>query len=305
MVAPWYRRLSDQLTKSRETLAGHFNVLISRKPAVDEGFWSGLEDVLIASDMGVAAADDIVERLRKTATRQALSDAAAVLSHLAQEIADEFPVMTDDPFAGKAVLLVVGVNGSGKTTTVGKLAKQAVDEGRSVLLGSADTFRAAANEQLEVWADRAGVPVISRSRGEDPAAVAFDTVAAAKSEDVDLTLIDTAGRLHTSVDLMRELEKVQRVVKRASEAPVRTVLVMDATTGQNGLAQARQFHSSLNIDGLILTKLDGTAKGGIAVAISRELRLPVLRIGFGEDIGDLRPFIPLDFACALVGVDPQ
>lgn len=305
MVAPWYRRLSDQLSKSREALTGHFNVLMSRKPAVDDGFWSELEDALIASDMGVAAVDDIIERLRRTATRQALPDAAAVLSHLAQEIADEFPAMADDPFAGKTVLLVVGVNGSGKTTTVGKLAKQAVDEGRNVLLGSADTFRAAANEQLEVWADRAGVPVISRSRGEDPAAVAFDTVAAAKSTDVDLTLIDTAGRLHTSVDLMRELEKVQRVVKRASDVPVKTVLVMDATTGQNGLAQARQFHSSLNIDGLILTKLDGTAKGGIVVAISRELRLPVLRIGFGEDIGDLRPFIPLDFASALVGVDPQ
>lgn len=305
MVAPWYKRLSDQLAKSREALTGHFSALINRKPAVDEGFWAELEEALISSDMGVTATDDIVGRLRKTAARQSLPDAASVLSHLAREIAEEFPVTADDPFAGNAVVLMVGVNGSGKTTTVGKLAKQAVDEGRSVLLGSADTFRAAANEQLEVWAGRAGVPVISRSRGEDPAAVAFDTVEEAKSRGVDLTLIDTAGRLHTSVDLMRELEKVQRVVKRTSQVPVRTVLVIDATTGQNGLAQARQFHSSLSLDGLILTKLDGTAKGGIVIAISRELQLPVLRIGFGEGIEDLKPFMPLDFACALVGVDPQ
>jgi len=195
---------------------------------------------------------------------------------------------------------MVGVNGTGKTTSVGKLAKQTVDAGRTVMLGSADTFRAAAAEQLDVWADRAQVPVVRRERGADPAAVAFDTVAAAEQSGSDLTLIDTAGRLHTSPELMRELQKVKRVTESRSKPPVRTVLVMDATTGQNGLTQAREFDSALGVDGIVLTKLDGTAKGGIAVAISRELGIPILRIGVGEGLEDLRPFEPEVFARALV-----
>jgi fused signal recognition particle receptor len=207
----------------------------------------------------------------------------------------------DDLLAMSPVtVLMVGVNGTGKTTTVGKLAKQSTEEGRKVLLGSADTFRAAASEQLDIWADRARVPVVRRDRGADPAAVAFDTVAKAEETGADLTLIDTAGRLHTSTDLMRELQKVKRVTENRSKPPVMTILVMDATTGQNGLNQAREFDAALGLDGLILTKLDGTAKGGIAVAVVRELGIPILRIGVGEGIDDLRPFIADEFARALI-----
>ena len=197
-------------------------------------------------------------------------------------------------------VLVVGVNGAGKTTTVGKLAKQAKESGRAVVLGSADTYRAAAVEQLDVWAERADVPVVRRERGADPAAVAFDTVVKAEELSADLTLIDTAGRLHTSADLMRELVKVKRVTENRSKPPVKTLLVLDATTGQNGLVQAREFGSALDVDGIIVTKLDGTAKGGIAVAIARELQIPILRIGVGESIEDLKPFVAREFARALV-----
>jgi fused signal recognition particle receptor len=196
--------------------------------------------------------------------------------------------------------MMVGVNGTGKTTSVGKIAKAESDAGRSVLLGSADTFRAAAAEQLDVWAARAEVPVIRRDRGADPASVAFDAVAEGERLGADMVIIDTAGRLHTSKDLMRELQKVQRVTRDRSKHPVRTVLVMDATTGQNGLVQAREFHAALTVDAIVLTKLDGTAKGGVAVAISRELGLPIVRIGVGESLEDLRAFDPLVFARVLV-----
>ena len=195
----------------------------------------------------------------------------------------------------------MGINGTGKTTTVGKLAKEATDAGRTVLLGSADTVRAAAIEQLEVWARRAGVEVVTRERGSDPASVCYDTLERAEAVGADLVLIDTAGRLHTSADLMRELEKVVGVVRKRANMPVYTVLVTDATTGQNGLSQAREFDRALDLDGVIVTKLDGTAKGGIALAISHELELPVLKIGVGEGLDDLRDFDPHDFARALVG----
>ncbi len=305
MTTPWYRRLTEGLAKSRERLGGHFNVLLGRGPDVDEVFWSDLEDALIGSDMGVIAVTEVVNRLRDTSARLALPDARAVVEHLAAELAKEFPDVIDDPLDDRVIVLVVGVNGTGKTTTIGKLAKQAVDEGRSVLLGSADTFRAAAHEQLDVWASRAGVPVVRRERGADPASVAFDAAVRARETGVDLTLIDTAGRLHTSTDLMRELQKIKRVVERESAVPMKTVLVMDATTGQNGLAQAREFDGALGLDGIILTKLDGTAKGGIVVAVARELGIPILRIGFGEGIEDLRPFDPAEFASALIGIDAR
>ena len=202
---------------------------------------------------------------------------------------------------GPAVVLFVGINGTGKTTTVGKLAKEAADAGRTVLLGSADTFRAAAIEQLEAWARRAGVEVVTRERGSDPASVCYDTLERAEQEGADLVLIDTAGRLHTSADLMRELEKVVGVVRKRANLPVFTVLVIDATTGQNGLQQAREFDRALDLDGVIVTKLDGTAKGGIALAVSHELGLPVLKIGVGEGLDDLKDFDAHDFARALVG----
>ena len=301
MTTPWYRKLSDGLSRSRERLGGQLNVLLRRGPDLDEEFWADLEDTLIASDIGLAATNDIVARLRRVSTERALPDATAVIALLGEQIAEEFPADAPDPIALSPVtILVVGVNGTGKTTTVGKLAKQSADAGRSVMLGSADTFRAAASEQLDIWAERAGVPVVRRDRGADPAAVAFDTVVRAEETGADLTLIDTAGRLHTSADLMRELVKVQRVTQNRSKPPVKTLLVLDATTGQNGLAQAREFNSALALDALALTKLDGTAKGGIAVAVARELGVPIVRIGVGEDIDDLRPFVPSEFAQALV-----
>ena len=301
MSTPWYRRLTDGLAKSRERLGGQLNVLLRRGPNLDDEFWSDLEDILIASDMGITAVTEIVTRLKDSAARKALPDAAAVLDELVDQVAAEFPPQDGDLLDERPVtVLVVGVNGTGKTTTVGKLAKQLQESGRRVLLGSADTFRAAAAEQLDIWAERAQVPVVRRERGADPAAVAFDTVARAEEDGADMALIDTAGRLHTSPDLMRELQKVVKVARSRSASPVRILLVMDATTGQNGLVQARQFHEALGVDGIALTKLDGTAKGGIAVAIARELGIPILRIGVGEGIDDLRPFVPIEFAAALV-----
>ena len=302
MATPWFRRVSEGLTKSRERLEGQFNVLLRKGPDLDDEFWEDLEDTLVGADVGATAVAEIVDRLRDSAARQALPDAQAVLDHLAEELAREFPSDVLDPLAeGPVVILVVGVNGTGKTTTVGKLATEAARAGRSVLLGSGDTFRAAAVEQLDIWAERAGVPVVRRERGADPAAVTFDTVRLANETHPGLTLIDTAGRLHTSADLMRELQKIQRIAKRESDAPVKSLLVMDATTGQNGLSQAREFHTALDLDALVLTKLDGTAKGGIAVAVVRELGIPIVRIGVGEAADDLKPFVPDEFARALVG----
>lgn len=301
MSPSWFSKLSDGLSKSRERLTGQLNVLLRKGPDVDAEFWSDLEDTLIAADLGFVGTSEIVGRLQDLSRRKALPDAEAVVESLIDSIAAEFPAATEDPFALNPVtILFVGVNGAGKTTTIGKVAKSSSEAGRKVVLGSADTFRAAAAEQLDIWAERAGVPVVRRERGADPAAVAFETVEMAESTGADLTLIDTAGRLHTSKDLMRELEKVKRVVENRSKPPVRTILVMDATTGQNGLSQAREFGASLQVDGIVLTKLDGTAKGGIAVAIGRELGIPVLRIGVGEGIDDLRPFDPAEFARALV-----
>jgi fused signal recognition particle receptor len=309
----WFDRLSAGLARTRERFSEQINVIFDRGPALDEDFWDTLEESLILADFGGPATVDIIDQLRDTAQRLALPDGYAVFDRLTGTIASLFTPVEQDPFEMDPVcVLFVGINGSGKTTTVGKLAKDGVDRGRRVLLGSADTFRAAAIEQLDVWAERAQVPVIKRSRGADPASVSFEVVERAEQTGADLVLIDTAGRLHTSDDLMRELEKVVKVTrKRAAEfcssdgqlqaLPVKTVLVLDATTGQNGLQQAREFNRALALDGVIITKLDGTAKGGIAVAVSHELGLPVLRIGVGESIDDLRPFKPEEFAHALIG----
>ena len=297
----FFTRISSGLNRSRDKFKEQMNVLLDRGPDVDEEFWESLEETLILSDFGAAAADDIVEELRDEATRKALPDAYAVLDLLAEKIADQFLEMDGSIFDEEAVVLFVGVNGSGKTTTVGKLAAEAHDKGRKVLLGSADTFRAAAIEQLEVWSKRANVEIVSRERGSDPASVCFETLERAEQTDSDLVLIDTAGRLHTSDDLMRELKKVVDVVRKRSELPVYTLLVIDATTGQNGLQQAREFNKALELDGIILTKLDGTAKGGISVAIAHELELPLYKIGVGEGIDDLQDFDALDFANALIG----
>lgn len=298
----FFNRISEGLSRSRDKFKEQMNVLLDRGPDLDEEFWDGLEETLILADIGGAAASEIVENLRDQATRKALPDAYAVLDLLNDQIASTFAEGGQDVFSGgEAIVLFVGINGTGKTTTVGKIAKAATDEGRKVLLGSADTFRAAAIEQLEVWARRADVPVCTRERGSDPASVCYDTIECAEQEGADLVLVDTAGRLHTSADLMRELEKVVNVVRKRANMPVYTVLVTDATTGQNGLQQAREFDRALDLDGVIVTKLDGTAKGGIALAVSHELNLPVLKIGVGEGLDDLKEFDAHDFARALVG----
>lgn len=297
----FFDRISNGLHRSRDKFKEQMNILLDRGPDVDEEFWETLEETLILSDFGAAAADTIVEELRDEATRKALPDAYAVLDLLAEKIADQFIETDGSIFDEEAVVLFVGVNGSGKTTTVGKIAAEAHSNDRKVLLGSADTFRAAAIEQLEEWARRADVEIVSRERGSDPASVCYETLERSEQTGANLVLIDTAGRLHTSDDLMRELTKVVEVVRRRSELPVYTVLVIDATTGQNGLQQAREFNKALDLDGVIVTKLDGTAKGGISVAIAHELELPLYKIGIGEGIEDLQDFDALDFANALIG----
>lgn len=299
----WGDSLFKGLSKSRLKLGGQLNQLFGRGMSLDDDFFEELEEALIMADMGVNAVIEIVAELKLQVAGKAIDSRDEVVQILINLIASEFSTKPDPLAQSPVTILMVGINGTGKTTSAGKLAKQFSEQGRSVVLGSADTFRAAASEQLEVWSQRAQVPLIRRDRGADAASVAFETVEMAEKSGADVALIDTAGRLHTSADLMRELEKVQRVVRERSAAPTVTVLVIDATTGQNGLVQAREFHKTLTLDALIVTKLDGTAKGGIAVAIGRELGIPIVRIGVGESIEDLRPFNPHEFTEALVGID--
>ncbi len=292
----------DKINRSRAKFNERMNVLFRRGPKLDEDFWDDLEETLILSDLGAQATMEVIDRLRDQATRKALPDAYAVLDMLADEISGLFAEPDPDPFRMNPVcVLFVGINGAGKTTTVGKLANQAHAGGRKVLIGSADTFRAAAIEQLDIWGERSGVEVVKRERGSDPASVCYDVVERAEQLGSDLVLIDTSGRLHTSDELMRELQKVVNVTRKRADVDVKTVLVIDATTGQNGLQQAREFDKALDLDGVIMTKLDGTAKGGIAVAVSHELGLPILRVGVGEGIEDLQPFEPREYAEALFG----
>ena len=292
----------DKIDRSRAKFNERMNVLFRRGPKLDEDFWDDLEETLILSDLGAQATMEVIDRLRDQATRRALPDAYAVLDLLADEISGLFAEPDPDPFRMNPVcVLFVGINGAGKTTTVGKLANQASLGGRKVLIGSADTFRAAAIEQLDIWGERSGVEVVKRERGSDPASVCYDVVERAEQLGSDLVLIDTSGRLHTSDELMRELQKVVNVTRKRADVDVKTALVIDATTGQNGLQQAREFDKALDLDGVIMTKLDGTAKGGIAVAVSHELGLPILRVGVGEGIEDLQPFEPREYAEALFG----
>jgi fused signal recognition particle receptor len=283
-------RLRESLSRSRRALAEQ--LVVAAFDPDDAASWERLEEALLGADVGVRATAELVERLE---ARGELSDLNVAL---AEEIAALFgPPATLALEARPAVILVVGVNGTGKTTTIGKLAQKLREHGRSVTVGAADTFRAAAEEQLEVWARRAGARFVGGERGSDPAAVAYDAVAAGG----DVVLVDTAGRLHTQTNLMDELAKVRRVIAGKLEgAPHETLLVLDATTGQNGIQQARLFSEAVGVTGVALTKLDGSAKGGVAVAIAFELGLPVKLIGVGEGLDDLRPFDPLDFARALV-----
>ena len=297
----WFQRLSEGLNKTRKKISGELNVLFEIGPQVGEEFWDDLEATLIMADIGAGATDQVVTRLREKSQREELTGVREVKAALVDLIAEAFTPVESDPIAqNPSCVLFVGVNGAGKTTTVGKIASEAKHDGRKPIIGSADTFRAAAIEQLEVWGERAHVEVIKRERGSDPASVCYDTIEAAERNGADLVLIDTAGRLHTSTDLLSELGKVVCVTKKRAQMPVSVVLVIDSTTGQNGLNQAKEFNRALGLDGVIMTKLDGTAKGGIALAVSHDLGLPILRVGVGESIEDLRPFDAHDFARALI-----
>jgi fused signal recognition particle receptor len=293
----FFSRLRDSLGKSRRALTEEISVA-AFDPG-DSASWERLEEALIAADVGVPATAELVQRL----------EARGEATELAPALQEEIAKLLGEPArlevgARPAVILVVGVNGTGKTTTIGKLAAKLSEHGRSVLVAAADTFRAAAEEQLEIWAQRANADFVGSERGGDPAAVAFDAIAAAESRGRDVVVVDTAGRLHTQANLMEELMKVRRVIgQRLEGAPHETLLVIDATTGQNGLQQARLFSQAVEVTGIALTKLDGSAKGGIAIAIAHELGLPVKLIGIGESLDDLRPFDADDFARALVGGD--
>jgi fused signal recognition particle receptor len=296
------RRLRENLSKTRQALGSEIQATLFSK--LDEHTWERLEEALIMADVGASTTALVVETLEREASDGGLTSGQALSERLIGLLADtaRSENWQIDIRAKPTVILTVGVNGTGKTTTIGKLAWHLREElGVSVLLGAADTFRAAATEQLERWAQRAGCEIVTGPEGSDPGSVAFEAVAQARSKGVDVVIVDTAGRLHTQEDLMDELAKVRRVISRQLEgAPHETLLTVDATTGQNGLRQAQMFAESAGVSGIVLTKLDGTARGGIALAIARELALPVKLIGIGEQLEDLRPFDADDFARALV-----
>jgi fused signal recognition particle receptor len=295
--AGFFSRLRDSLGKSRRALTEQL-AAAAFDPG-DDAAWERLEEALIAADVGVPTTAELVRRLE---ARGDAGELGAALTDEAAQLLGEPPRL--DLTARPSVILVVGVNGTGKTTTIGKLAQKLREHGHSVLLAAADTFRAAAEEQLEIWAQRAGADFVGSERGGDPAAVAYDAIEAATARGRDVVIVDTAGRLHTQTSLMEELAKVRRVIeRRLPDAPHETLLVVDATTGQNGLQQARLFGEAVDVSGVALTKLDGSAKGGVALAIAHELGLPVKLVGVGEGLDDLRPFDARDYATALVGID--
>ena len=297
----WTTRLSEGLARSREKLTGTLTVAFSRRK-LDEETLDELETALLTADVGVSATEAVLQDLRERWKRAGPNDdpkeqLKAALVALIEPLEKPLVITNARPF----VIMLAGVNGSGKTTSIGKLARLMKNEGRSVLLAAGDTFRAAAREQLEVWGARNGVMVISQAGG-DPAAVMFDAIGAAKARNVDVMLADTAGRLPTQLQLMEEIRKVQRVIRKADPAaPHETLLVVDATTGQNTLAQVKAFDDALGLTGLVITKLDGTAKGGVIAAIAKERPIPVRYIGVGEGVDDLWPFVARDFVDALVG----
>ncbi|MBR2718283.1 MAG: signal recognition particle-docking protein FtsY [Clostridia bacterium] len=294
-----FARLREGLSKTRGNLTEKVDELVKETRKIDEDFYEELEDILILSDCGVKATTAIMDDLRARVKAGKITDANQAKELLKQIMVEQMDIPRP-PLKWPMVMLVVGVNGVGKTTTIGKLSLRFQSIGRKVMLAAGDTFRAAAAEQLSIWAERSRVPIVKHDEGADPAAVVFDAVKSAKAQDADLLIVDTAGRLHNKKNLMDELNKMRRVIDREyPEADVRCILVLDATTGQNGLAQARAFKEVCEIGGIILTKLDGTAKGGIALAIRQELEVPVWYIGVGEGIDDLQPFVAKDFVDAL------
>ena len=294
-----FARLREGLSKTRGNLTDKVDDLVKETRKIDEDFYEELEDILLLADCGVKATTAIMDELREQVKAGNVKEASQARDMLKDIMVEQMNIPRP-PLKWPMVMLVVGVNGVGKTTTIGKLALRFQSIGRKVMLCAGDTFRAAAAEQLTVWAERARVPIVKHEEGADPAAVVFDAVKSAKAQDADLLIVDTAGRLHNKKNLMDELNKMRRVIDREyPEADVRCILVLDATTGQNGLAQARAFKEVCEVGGIILTKLDGTAKGGIALAIRQELAVPVWYIGVGEGIDDLQPFVAKDFVDAL------
>ena len=301
----FFARLKQGLSKTRGNLTERVDELVENTVEVDEDFYEELTDILLLSDVGVRASTEIIDELRRRVEEKKIKDAAVARQMFKDLLVEEMNIPRP-PLGWPMVMFVVGVNGVGKTTTVGKLALRFQEIGRSVMLAAGDTFRAAADDQLAVWAERAKVPLIKHQPGSDPAAVVYDAVQAAKARKADLLIIDTAGRLHNKKNLMEELSKMRRIIDRDfPEATVRCMLIMDATTGQNGLNQAKMFKEAVEINGIILTKLDGTAKGGVAIAIRRELNVPVWYIGVGEGIDDLQAFEAKEFVGALFGEEEK
>ncbi len=299
-----FRKLRHGLSKTRSSFSGRMDTLFMGKKEITESLMDELEEILFTSDIGVATTQQLLDAVREKVTRKALKDPSKlkemlrnhILSLLDQNPLEEAPKKPEDPL----VVMVAGVNGVGKTTTIGKLANRYRQEGKNVMLVAADTFRAAAVEQLAVWGDRVGATVIKQGTGADPSAVAFDAMTAAISRKLDVVLVDTAGRLHTQVNLMEELQKVKRVIgRKLTGAPHEIWLVLDATTGQNAISQAEAFQEALGLTGVVLTKLDGTAKGGIVIGISSQLGIPIRFIGIGEQIDDLRAFDAGQFVKAI------
>ena len=296
-----FDKIKAGLKKTRDVFAGRIEEIVSNYKELDDDFYDDLTDVLVMADIGMETTQLAVEKLREKCTSEKIGDPEKAREALKDILAD---IMRADPMPLESpmVLIIVGVNGVGKTTSIGKLANRFKMVGRKVLICAADTFRAAAADQLTVWADRADVPIVKHREGADPAAVVYDGIQAAKARGVDVMIVDTAGRLHNKAHLMEELRKISRVVERDyPEAKLKALLVIDATTGQNGLVQAKAFKDIADIDGIVLTKLDGTAKGGIAVAIANELGMPVRYIGLGEQIDDMQPFDAKDFINAIFG----
>ncbi len=296
-----FSKISEGLRKTRDSISGAIGSMLSSFTKIDDELFEELEEILIMSDIGTVTSAKICDTLKKRVKEEKIKDPEEIKKLLSQTVAEmvkgdrELKLSTKPSF-----VFVIGVNGVGKTTTIGKLASQLKASGKKVILGAADTFRAAAIEQLEVWAGRAGVDIVKSAEGADPASVVFDTIAAAKSRGSDVIICDTAGRLHNKKNLMNELAKMYRIIGRElPDADVETLLVLDATTGQNAVNQARDFKEVADITGIVLTKLDGTARGGVVLAIMDELKIPVKYIGVGEQIDDLQPFDPTEFAAAL------